>query len=172
MANSANASLKMDTSEGSFSTHFDSQGHISSDAMDHFRLLCKFQKLKPAIDSYPCLPYPNLSYGPIFWDLLHRVAMLSRFNLIEEKVEEVLSLMDNVMNLFPCKLCRESYANYKVTREPTSSFIAREVYGVLLPNYSLFEWTWKIHNTSNEKLKKPQILYSEAYDIYSKKELL
>lgn len=56
----------------------------------------------------------NVTYGPIFWTVIHRIALANCYQIIPDVL---LTAMDNVMDQFPCKTCRQAYRDYLLTRQ-------------------------------------------------------
>lgn len=133
----------------------DSRSDIDADhsgSTDHFNVLCTMKAKNPTMTHFPCFPYPKMTFGPIFWEFLHKVAFTHRYMMTEETVIEVCSILDGVMRLFPCLMCRESYAKLLKSRLPLEEYVCKGGGGCLevdctdvdcnkQPNYKLFYWT-------------------------------
>lgn len=109
------------------------------------------------------MEYPNDLHGPIFWHMIHSIAFSSRFVILPSVMAEALQLIDSVMKLFPCIMCRSAYLAYLPGKGSAESYVASPNSLTIIRNYKLFRWTWYIHNQTNVKLNKRRVTYSEAY---------
>jgi hypothetical protein len=92
-------------------------------------------------------------WGPPLWDILHYITF--RYDPKDAKKVERL-FMYHLPNLMPCIHCRNHYKEY-VRRNPIK----------LRNREELSKWLVRIHNLTNQQLKKPQFAYSKAVQRYS-----
>lgn len=134
---------------------------------EDFKLcLERVRNCNPQIEALRCTPYPKQSYGPVFWTMLHKMAILGRFTILTSEMDKLLQLMDSIMEQFPCKLCLKSYSEYVHTRRSASHYVASTKGATILSNMALFRWTWAVHNLANAKLDKGHMSFDDAREQY------
>ena len=101
---------------------------------------------------------PNTD-GHIIWNYMHTMAANATNSI---KRQSYIDWLNSLKNVFPCELCRKhlivNLNNFPV--EPYGS-----------TNVALFYHSWKLHDTVNEQLHKPQsqrLTYDQAFAIYFK----
>lgn len=102
-------------------------------------------------------------WGPVVWEALHCIAFGYPIEPTDEQKKSYKDFFTNLMNVLPCKFCRDSYKDFITTEENTvlkdCDMDNRE---------SLTRWLYKIHNRVNLKLG---INYKISYeDIVNKYE--
>lgn len=81
----------------------------------------------------------TLFWGPSAWQLIHSIGLVypKKPSEIEQKL--FFDFFDSLQYILPCKHCRKSYSIYYKDID--------------LSGGKLFEWTWKLHNKVNDKLR-------------------
>ncbi len=92
-------------------------------AVDRYNYMCRVRDCNRGSAWLRSTHFANHCYGPMFWDIIHRVALSGRFLLLEESMREVTSMIDSFMDLFPCHVCRAAYTRYVETRGPESDHL-------------------------------------------------
>ena len=98
-------------------------------------------------------------FGPGTWYTLHVFALSAQDS--EEKKNAFISFVQDLSVNMWCDVCQEHFSRY-VAQHPLEPYKHKQ--------YGLFEWTWKLHNTVNERLGKEQLSFSEALRIYTDKD--
>lgn len=80
--------------------------------------------------------------GPGIWYIIHRSALLKD------------NIVDTVIKYLPCQECTNHCKNWIKNNPPPKD------------DNDMFLWTIKMHNHVNEKLGKPNFLYTEALELY------
>ena len=110
---------------------------------------------------YPIF-FPNdpIYFGPGLWLTLHAEALEADQT---GQTSNYLQTLNNILNYLPCKECK-IHANDYVNKYPPNQWISfRRGH----PS-QLFEWSWRFHNTVNQRLGKPLITLNQAREIFSK----
>lgn len=100
--------------------------------------------------------------GPGTWFLLHTKA--KEAVTLEQKKEFKMYFIW-LRTIFVCLICREHMKNYE------EKFPIDAVYGKIMPykgfeDTSMFIWSVLFHNAVNERLHKPRMEVSKAFDLY------
>jgi hypothetical protein len=102
-------------------------------------------------------------WGPPMWESLHCIAFGYPIEPTEEQKNNYKVFYTNLMNVLPCKFCRDSYKDF-ITKEDDTIFTDSD----LKNRETLTRWLFKIHNRVNKKLG---IDYNLSYeDIVNKYE--
>ena len=102
-------------------------------------------------------------WGPAMWESLHCIAFGYPIEPTEEQKNNYKIFFTNLMNVLPCKCCRDSYKDF-LTKEDDTIFTDSD----LKNRETLTRWLFKIHNRVNKKLG---IDYNLSYeDIVNKYE--
>ena len=96
-------------------------------------------------------------FGPGTWYTLHVFAISAN---TEAKKEAFISFVSDLSSNMWCSVCQEHFSRY-IQEHPLGPYKNKK--------YGLFEWTWRLHNTVNERLGKPQLSFGEALKIYTEK---
>lgn len=100
-------------------------------------------------------------WGPSMWESLHCIAFGYPIEPTCEQKKHYKEFFTNLMNVLPCKFCRESYKDFITKEEDTilrdEDFASRE---------SLTRFVFKIHNRVNKKLG---MHYNLTYEDFVKK---
>ena len=97
-------------------------------------------------------------WGPAMWESIHCIAFGYPIEPTEEQKQNYKNFFLNLMNVLPCKFCRDSYKDFVTKEDETilrdEDFENRE---------SLTKFVFKIHNRVNKKLG---INYNICYDDF------
>jgi hypothetical protein len=98
---------------------------------------------------------PNYS-GPGIWYAIHSMAAWAK---TKEQKTFAVEIIKHYQRNFPCGECKGHFGNYIETHplEPVINDSNEE---------SLFLWTFTFHNAVNHRLKKPQVSYEDAKNIF------
>ena len=100
-------------------------------------------------------------WGPAMWESIHCIAFGYPIEPTEEQKQNYKNFFLNLMNVLPCKFCRDSYKDFVTKEDETilrdEDFENRE---------SLTKFVFKIHNRVNKKLG---VNYNICYDDFVKK---
>lgn len=100
-------------------------------------------------------------WGPSMWESIHCIAFGYPIEPTEEQKQNYKNFFINLMNVLPCKFCRDSYKDFITKEEDTlltdEDFRNRE---------NLTKFVYKIHNRVNKKLG---IDYDVKYEDFVKK---
>lgn len=92
-------------------------------------------------------------WGPGSWLLLHSIS----FNYTKNKKTEVLTFLNALSDVLPCRYCRESMKKHMKKLPPN-----------LNSRRDFVTWMIDFHNLVNVSLNKPVITFDEAISIYEK----
>ena len=102
-------------------------------------------------------------WGQAMWESLHCIAFGYPIEPTDEQKNNYKAFFTNLMNVMPCKFCRDSYKDF-ITKEDDTIFTDSD----LKNRETLTRWVFKIHNRVNKKLG---IDYNLSYeDIVNKYE--
>lgn len=102
-------------------------------------------------------------WGPAVWESLHCIAFGYPVEPTDEQKKSYKEFFTNLMNVLPCKFCRDSYRDF-ITKEENTILKDCDMDN----RESLTRWLYKIHNRVNLKLG---INYKVSYeDIVNKYE--
>lgn len=79
----------------------------------------------------------TLFWGPSAWQLIHSIGLVYPKNPTDIERKYFFEFFDSLQYVLPCKHCRKSYS----------------VYYKDIDLNKLYDWTWKLHNKVNDKLK-------------------
>jgi hypothetical protein len=100
-------------------------------------------------------------WGPAVWESLHCIAFGYPTDPTDEQRHKYKEFFTNLMNVLPCKFCRDSYKDF-ITKEETTILKDCDMDN----RESLTRWLYKIHNRVNLKLG---IDYNVSYEDIVKK---
>lgn len=92
-------------------------------------------------------------WGPGTWLLLHSIS----FNYTKNKKTEVLTFLNALSDILPCRYCRVSMKKHMKKLPPN-----------LNSRRDFVTWMIDFHNLVNVSLNKPVITFDEAISIYEK----
>lgn len=101
---------------------------------------------------------PPDTWGPIFWNTMHIVALGYSMTPSEEEKTAAKQFYESLVYLIPCPVCRVHYKAHLVTLPVMDALSNRS---------DLIEWTWKIHNMVNIELGKATITMDQFLDYIS-----
>jgi hypothetical protein len=102
-------------------------------------------------------------WGPAVWEALHCIAFGYPIEPTDEQKKEYKNFFLNIMNVLPCKFCRDSYKDF-ITKEENTILKDCDMNN----RESLTRWLYNMHNRVNLKLG---INYKISYeDIVNKYE--
>lgn len=93
-------------------------------------------------------PIDPYVWGPPLWDILFSFA----YRVPAGKVSHLLSLLDTLRSLLPCKYCRDSYAAFFARLPPVG----------LRSGEDVAQWLWTCKDAVNRKLEKPYVAYASV----------
>lgn len=100
-------------------------------------------------------------WGPAMWESIQCVAFGYPLEPTPEQKKHYKDFFMNLMNVLPCKFCRDSYKDF-VTKEKETILTDKD----LENRESLTKFVFKIHNRVNKKLG---VNYNLTYDDFVKK---
>jgi len=100
-------------------------------------------------------------WGPSMWESLHSIAFGYPIEPTCEQKKNYKDFFTNLMNVLPCKFCRDSYKEFITIEEDT---ILRDE--DLASRKTITKWIYKIHNRVNKKLG---VNYNLTYDDFVRK---
>ena len=100
-------------------------------------------------------------WGPAVWEALHCIAFGYPVEPTDEHKKNYKEFFSNLMNVLPCKFCRDSYKDF-ITKEENTLLKDCDMDN----RESLTRWLYKIHNRVNLKLG---INYNVSYEDIVKK---
>ena len=100
-------------------------------------------------------------WGPAVWESLHCIAFGYPVEPTDEQRQNYKEFFTNLMNVLPCKFCRDSYKDF-ITKEQNTILKDCDMDN----RESLTIWLYKIHNRVNLKLG---IDYNISYEDITKK---
>lgn len=100
----------------------------------------------------------TVKWGKSVWCFNHSLPFLFPEILSDEQVSTVISYLENLKNILPCKYCRMSYTEF-LKELPPKNFILNPPPFLKFPKKSrlaVAKWLEVIHDKVNEKLSKPK----------------
>jgi hypothetical protein len=79
----------------------------------------------------------TLFWGPSAWQLIHSIGLIYPKNSTDIERQIFYDFFDSLQYVLPCKHCRKSYSMFYKD----------------IDFNNLFNWTWKLHNRVNDKLR-------------------
>ena len=101
------------------------------------------------------------NWGKFGWGFIHNVALGYSEDLTYMKKDQYRKFFEAIGDVLPCLDCQTHYKEMLVNNPP-----------VLVNKDTLFKWTVDIHNKVNERLNKKIISYDEAYNIWTKSDII
>jgi mitochondrial FAD-linked sulfhydryl oxidase len=101
------------------------------------------------------------NWGKFGWGFIHNVALGYSEDLTYMKKEQYRKFFEAIGDVLPCLDCQTHYKDMLVNIPP-----------VLVNKDTLFKWTVDIHNKVNERLNKKIVSYDEAYNIWTKSDII
>lgn len=92
-------------------------------------------------------------WGPYFWYLFHFIT----FNYDHEKIQIYKQFFNNIKYILPCPICRTHYSKFIDKYKPDKYLNSKD---------NFIKWMIDFHNIVNKGLKKKQINYSDALNLY------
>lgn len=102
------------------------------------------------------------TFGPGMWYTIHVTA-------IKMGQDTFLSWIYIIINSIPCLDCRQHAVVY-LSEDPPSGY--KDVYTTDGEPIGMFKWSWKFHNSVNQRLNKPIIDFDTAYKMYTDESVL
>lgn len=102
----------------------------------------------------------NDHWGKHLWVFIHNICIVDFYDPIDNltmsnKVYDNLKALETAI---PCRYCRDEWNN---ALKELDNMDLRE-------SMCLFKWSWELHNKINRKLKKNELSYEEALQLYTK----
>ena len=101
------------------------------------------------------------NWGKFGWGFMHNIALGYPEDLTYMKKEQYRKFFEVIGDVLPCLDCQEHYKDMVINNPP-----------ILVNKDTLFKWTVDIHNKVNERLKKKIVSYEEAYNIWTKTNII
>ena len=101
------------------------------------------------------------NWGNFGWGFIHNVALGYSEDLTYMKKEQYRKFFEAIGDVLPSLDCQTHYKDMLVNNPP-----------VLVNKDTLFKWTVDIHNKVNKRLNKKIISYDEAYNIWTKSDII
>tara|TARA_B110000459_G_C16480199_1_gene433890 strand:+ start:195 stop:650 length:456 start_codon:yes stop_codon:yes gene_type:complete len=101
------------------------------------------------------------NWGKFGWGFIHNVALGYSVDLTYMKKEQYRKFFEVIGDVLPCLDCQDHYKEMIANYQP-----------ILIDKQSLFKWTVDIHNKVNERINKKQITLDEAYNIWTKPNII
>jgi len=99
-------------------------------------------------------------FGPGKWHDIHTFA---KDSTTLEKKKNFVYKMNLIRDSLPCMECRNHCTDYIRNHPMEDYFYVQDESG---KEIGLFQWSWQFHNAVNLRLKKPQMTWKEAMDLY------
>ena len=93
---------------------------------------------------------PPSVWGPILWSILHGIGHKTQLTSNKMRVDvtrEYIWLIQHMEKIIPCKECRDHVKAFKKKVPPPTG-----------PDEG--SWFWALHESVNERLGKPAVIYS------------
>lgn len=103
--------------------------------------------------------YGKTWWGPAVWTMIHVVALFYPDRYDKEVAKHFRAFIFSLTRLLPCQECRIHLRQNLEVHDPIENYFQN--------NERLFLWTWKLHNRVNRMLRKPEMPYSNAIQIYN-----
>lgn len=100
-------------------------------------------------------------FGPGLWYGIHITAWYAK---TEEEKRAFVKYMEHIRDTIQCLSCRDHCASY-MEQNPISDYWNQRYNDV---DVGMFKWTFNFHNAVNQRLNKPIMDWSTAYNLYSK----
>jgi len=98
-------------------------------------------------------------WGPPMWHVLHTISFNYNVNPTKEQMKHYYKFYKNLINILPCKYCRENLKKNLKTHKLNKD--------VMKNRESLSRWVYKLHEIINNMLgKKSGLSYEEVRDRY------
>lgn len=97
-------------------------------------------------------------WGKHLWYSIHIIALDYPETPNNEDKRDYQIFFENLHKVIPCYKCSLNYIKHLKERPLEQSDLHN--------NKTLFKWTVDIHNIVNRELKKPQISYDDAFELY------
>lgn len=103
-------------------------------------------------------------WGKHMWSSIHFIALGFPETPSEKQKTDYKHFFENLYKVLPCNTCSEHLENTLKNELP--------LYATNLGNkIELFKWTVKLHNIVNKRLKKKEMQFKDAEDMYFKRDL-
>jgi len=98
-------------------------------------------------------------WGPPMWHVLHTISFNYPINPTDDQRKHYFSFYSNLVNILPCKYCRENLQkNYKILPLTIETFKSRE---------TLSKYVYDLHELINKMLNKESgLTYEDIRDRY------
>jgi hypothetical protein len=100
-------------------------------------------------------------WGPSFWKLMHTLTIKCNTTNNNNIINEVISHIHELIHVLPCRICRNT-CNVEFARFNSN---------IIKTKQQLITSLFKIHNSVNKRLNKPEYLYSEL-NVYNDYEII
>lgn len=98
-------------------------------------------------------------WGPSFWKTIHYVSLGYPDNPSNQDKKNYAHFYNSLDEVLPCLQCAINYKDHLKEHPLSAEFLKNP--------QTLFLWTVKLHNIVNRTLNKPQLLETEALEMYS-----
>jgi len=98
-------------------------------------------------------------WGPPMWHVLHTISFNYNVNPTKEQMKHYYKFYKNLINILPCKYCRENLSKNLKTHKLNKD--------VMKNRDTLSRWVYKLHENINDMLgKKSGLTYEDVRDRY------
>lgn len=101
--------------------------------------------------------------GPGTWHVLHSRAYQAT---TQDEQQVYCQFVRQVCDKFPCTKCRTHFKNYLENHPPEELVTAKVMINKQPYPLGVFYWSWKFHNTVNQRLNKPLMAWETALSLY------
>ena len=98
-------------------------------------------------------------WGPPMWHMLHTISFNYNVKPTKEQMKHYYKFYKNLINILPCKYCRENLVKTLKTHKLTKA--------IMKNRETLSRWVYKLHENINDMLgKKSGLTYEDVRDRY------
>jgi hypothetical protein len=98
------------------------------------------------------------------WKKIHEKARESV--TIPLKEEFIKFINDEVGAKLPCGGCKMHTQEFIKTNDIREYYNTQEIINGRIYDIGFFKWSWKLHNSVNKKLYKPELEFNDAFKLY------
>lgn len=103
-------------------------------------------------------------WGKHMWSSIHFIALGFPETPSEKQKTDYKHFFENLPKVLPCNTCSEHLEKTMKNELPLYA-------NNLVNNRELFKWTVKLHNIVNNRLKKKELTFKDAENMYYKRDL-
>ena len=95
-------------------------------------------------------------WGRYLWGYIHTICVIDTEDM-KTNVDLCIRRLYSLKELIPCETCFKEF--YRALEKLDEIDIYKPM--------EMFRWSWRVHNTVNNKLGKPEIEYEDALELYA-----